>query len=154
MFPGSTDRETTSIYHTYIHVYSWPAAQVTQAHRAVAHTQTAPAGSSRSPLWLSSVDGHNRREYICLCTCTRCMLPAARLTRSVCSAADPGCQCPQLVAAGHMSPRGCSPAPAAGTDHLTHTRMHTLSCLALRDSHTPQQVSPIETPLPHGISGS
>lgn len=121
VFRGSTLRETTSIYHIYIHVYTWPAAQVTQAHRAVAHTQTAPAGSSRSPLWLSSVDVHNRREYIRLCICTRRMLPAARLTHSVCSAADPGCQCPQLMAAGHMSPRGCSPAPAAGTDHLTHT---------------------------------
>jgi len=40
-----------------------------------------------------------------------------------------GFQSPQLLAPGLVRPRGCSPAPVAGTDPTTHT--HTCTCVQL-----------------------
>lgn len=48
--------------------------------------------------------------------------PTAGLTHSVKSLVSPGSQSLQLLENGHMSPWGCSPAPASGTGHFPHAQ--------------------------------
>lgn len=139
MFSWSTHTEKAHLYSTNIYMYTWPTAQITQT--AVAQTQTAPAASFCSPLWLRMMEVHWWDIHVYAYMQGGCFQQLSSYTPS----AQQMSLNPNLPCCWHLDM--WAPKAAAPVRLLIQTISYTHKC-------TCRTVSPLETPIPHCVSGS
>lgn len=137
VLPAGTCTQSTHLHHiytyihtqvyTYLHIYVYIHGQ---PHGSQTDTQSTcmNTDSTKGLILLPSLAKWDRSRleniytHIYKCVCTVWIPLAAGLRRSA-----PWSQLPQLLAPGHMKPRGCNPTAIAGADRhaCARARAHT-----------------------------